>query len=246
MGQERSRSARNAPKSKSARTCAYRKARLCRILPDRLGHCGVLQEKRTFLSRGAAARRTPLSAMHWKSQPSIRSGWTLLFERFLSESRGEWPDIDLDLPSEEQARAGHSVCLSALWRARRGYDGECHYLSGQIGGTRSGKALGFDPESLQRLSSLVANFEWKGPKDTMAHSFQNAGFDIKHPRIAKYLELCMQDSGPATASGTALRRHGDLPGPIQSVLCRWSARPCRAAPSSSGIRKTAPTWASSR
>ena len=25
----------------------------------------------------------------------------LLFERFLSESRGEWPDIDLDLPSED-------------------------------------------------------------------------------------------------------------------------------------------------
>jgi error-prone DNA polymerase len=26
----------------------------------------------------------------------------------------------------------------------------------------------------------------------MAHSFHNAGFDIKHPRIAKYLELCMR------------------------------------------------------
>ncbi|MEO6911145.1 MAG: PHP domain-containing protein, partial [Edaphobacter sp.] len=29
-------------------------------------------------------------------------GMELLFERFLSESRGEWPDIDLDLPSEEK------------------------------------------------------------------------------------------------------------------------------------------------
>ena len=26
----------------------------------------------------------------------------LLFERFLSEERGEWPDIDLDLPSGDQ------------------------------------------------------------------------------------------------------------------------------------------------
>jgi error-prone DNA polymerase len=26
----------------------------------------------------------------------------------------------------------------------------------------------------------------------MAHSFQNAGFDLQHPRIAKYLELCMR------------------------------------------------------
>src|SRR6185312_7798024 len=38
----------------------------------------------------------------------------------------------------------------------------------------------------------VANFEWKGPRDTMAHSFQNAGFDLQHSRIAKYLELCMR------------------------------------------------------
>jgi len=29
-------------------------------------------------------------------------GMDLLFERFLSEERGEWPDIDLDLPSGEQ------------------------------------------------------------------------------------------------------------------------------------------------
>jgi error-prone DNA polymerase len=29
-------------------------------------------------------------------------GMELLFERFLSESRNEWPDIDLDLPSEEK------------------------------------------------------------------------------------------------------------------------------------------------
>jgi error-prone DNA polymerase len=26
----------------------------------------------------------------------------LLFERFLNENRGEWPDIDLDLPSGDQ------------------------------------------------------------------------------------------------------------------------------------------------
>jgi error-prone DNA polymerase len=55
-----------------------------------------------------------------------------------------------------------------------------------------GKALGFDQESLGRLSGLVSQWEWRGKTDTMAHSFQNAGFDLKHPRIAKYLELCMR------------------------------------------------------
>src|SRR5687767_11543679 len=29
-------------------------------------------------------------------------GMDLLFERFLSEERGEWPDIDIDLPSGDR------------------------------------------------------------------------------------------------------------------------------------------------
>ena len=53
-----------------------------------------------------------------------------------------------------------------------------------------GRALGFDQVTLQRLSGLVNHFEWRGPTDTMAHSFKDAGFDLAHPRIAKYLELC--------------------------------------------------------
>jgi len=43
-----------------------------------------------------------------------------------------------------------------------------------------------------RLANLVSHWEWRGENDTMAHSFRNAGFDIQHPRIAKYLELCMR------------------------------------------------------
>ena len=53
----------------------------------------------------------------------------LLFERFLSEERGEWPDIDLDLAQRRSARARHSICLPALRKARRGHDRERHHLS---------------------------------------------------------------------------------------------------------------------
>ena len=36
-------------------------------------------------------------------------GMDLLFERFLSEERGEWPDIDLDLPSGDQRERSSSI-----------------------------------------------------------------------------------------------------------------------------------------
>jgi error-prone DNA polymerase len=56
----------------------------------------------------------------------------------------------------------------------------------------TGKTLGFDADTLGRLSGLVGQWEWRGKTDTMAHSFHHAGFDIRHPRIAKYLELSMR------------------------------------------------------
>ncbi len=55
-----------------------------------------------------------------------------------------------------------------------------------------GKAMGFDPETLGRLSSLVSQWEWKGKNDTLEHSFLHAGFDVKHAHIHKFLELCMR------------------------------------------------------
>jgi error-prone DNA polymerase len=116
----------------------------------------------------------------------------VLFERFLSESRGEWPDIDLDLPSEEKREQAIQYVYQRYGELGAAMTANVITYRGKSAAREVGKALGFDPESLQRLSALVANFEWKGPKDTMAHSFQNAGFDLKHPRIAKYLELCMR------------------------------------------------------
>src|SRR6202000_1113084 len=55
-----------------------------------------------------------------------------------------------------------------------------------------GKALGFDQESLQRLSGLVNHLEWRGPTAAMAHSIKDAVCGLAHPRISKYLELCMR------------------------------------------------------
>jgi error-prone DNA polymerase len=55
-----------------------------------------------------------------------------------------------------------------------------------------GKVLGFEDEQLARLSSLMGHWEWRGENDTMARHFEQAGFDIRHPRIARYLDLCLR------------------------------------------------------
>jgi error-prone DNA polymerase len=50
--------------------------------------------------RGSAANSAVCYALEITAIDPV--GMELLFERFLSESRGEWPDIDLDLPSEDK------------------------------------------------------------------------------------------------------------------------------------------------
>lgn len=140
--------------------------------------------------RGSAANSAVCYALEITAIDPV--GMELLFERFLSESRGEWPDIDLDLPSEEKREQAIQYIYQRYGELGAAMTANVITYRGKSAARDVGKALGFDPESLQRLSTLVANFEWKGPNDTMAHSFQNAGFDVKHPRIAKYLDLCMR------------------------------------------------------
>ncbi|MFZ0662381.1 MAG: error-prone DNA polymerase [Acidobacteriaceae bacterium] len=116
----------------------------------------------------------------------------LLFERFLNESRNEWPDIDLDLPSEDKREQAIQYVYRRYGELGAAMTANVITYRGKSAARETGKALGFDEDTLGRLSSLVGQWEWRGKTDTMAHSFHHAGFDIRHPRIAKYLELSMR------------------------------------------------------
>jgi error-prone DNA polymerase len=140
--------------------------------------------------RGSAANSAVCYALEITAIDPV--GMELLFERFLSESRGEWPDIDLDLPSEEKREQAIQYIYQRYGELGAAMTANVISYRGKSAAREVGKALGFDTESLGRLSGLVSQWEWRGKTDTMAHSFQHAGFDLKHPRIAKYLELCMR------------------------------------------------------
>lgn len=140
--------------------------------------------------RGSAANSAVCYALEITAIDPV--GMELLFERFLSESRGEWPDIDLDLPSEEKREQAIQYVYQRYGELGAAMTANVITYRGKSAAREVGKALGFDSESLGRLSSLVGQWEWRGKTDTMAHSFQNAGFDVRHPRIGKYLELCMR------------------------------------------------------
>jgi error-prone DNA polymerase len=140
--------------------------------------------------RGSAANSAVCYALEITAIDPV--GMELLFERFLSESRNEWPDIDLDLPSEEKREQAIQYVYQRYGELGAAMTANVNTYRQKSAAREVGKALGFDEDSLGRLSSLAGQWEWRGKTDTMAHSFLNAGFDIKHPRIAKYLELSMR------------------------------------------------------
>jgi error-prone DNA polymerase len=140
--------------------------------------------------RGSAANSAVCYALEITAIDPV--GMELLFERFLNENRGEWPDIDLDLPSEDKREQAIQYVYQRYGELGAAMTANVISYRGKSAAREVGKALGFDRESLGRLSGLVSQWEWRGKSDTMAHSFRHAGFDLQHPRIAKYLELSMR------------------------------------------------------
>jgi len=116
-------------------------------------------------------------------------GMDLLFERFLSEERGEWPDIDLDLPSGEQRERVIQHVYERYGRRGAAMTANVITYRGRSAAREAGKVLGFDESVLARLSKLVRTWEWKDPKDTSERQFRDAGLDPAEPRIRKFLEL---------------------------------------------------------
>jgi error-prone DNA polymerase len=119
-------------------------------------------------------------------------GMDLLFERFLSEERGEWPDIDLDLPSGDDREKVIQYVYQRYGQLGAAMTANVITYRGRLAAREVGKVFGFDTETLNRLSTLVGNFEWRGPNDTFDKHFTTAGLDLTQKRIAKYLDLSMR------------------------------------------------------
>jgi error-prone DNA polymerase len=115
----------------------------------------------------------------------------LLFERFLSEERGEWPDIDLDLPSGEQRERAIQYVYQRYGKLGAAMTANVITYRGRSAAREIGKVLGFDPEMLDWLSKLVGSWEYRDPNETLERQFRDAGFDLAHPRLRKFLELAL-------------------------------------------------------
>ena len=140
--------------------------------------------------RGSAANSAVCYALGITAVDPVKM--ELLFERFLSEERGEWPDIDLDLPSGDQRERAIQYIYDRYGKLSAAMTANVITYRGRSAAREVGKVLGFDMETLERLTRLVGHFEYRDESDTLEAQFRIAGFDMRQPRIRKFLELCLR------------------------------------------------------
>lgn len=140
--------------------------------------------------RGSAANSAVCYALEITAVDPV--GMELLFERFLSEERGEWPDIDLDLPSGDQRERAIQYVYERHGKLGAAMCANVITYRGKSAAREIGKVLSFDAETLDRLSRLVSAWEYTDSKDTLTRQFQDAGLDLGQHRILKFFELCQK------------------------------------------------------
>ena len=136
--------------------------------------------------RGSAANSAVCYSLGITACDPIASN--LLFERFLSEGRKSWPDIDLDLPSGDHREA----VIQEVYRrfAPRGAAMTANVITyrGRSAMREMGKVLGIPDDILGRYSELFARGDYKHTLELQEH-LEKSGLKHGHPRMPALIKL---------------------------------------------------------
>ncbi len=136
--------------------------------------------------RGSAANSVVCYALGITAVDPIDS--RLLFERFLSEGRTSWPDIDIDLPSEERREQVIQEVYRKYGRHGAAMTANVITYRGRSAMREAGKVLGFPEDVLGRYSSLFAGGDYPHTLES-TEQVRLAGVDDSHPRLPALLAL---------------------------------------------------------
>jgi error-prone DNA polymerase len=151
------------------------------------------REKILVQGRGSAANSAVCYALGITAVDPV--SMDLLFERFLSEERGEWPDIDLDLPSGDQRERVIQHVYKTYGVHGAAMTANVITYRDRSAAREVGKALGFSLEQADKLSKTLGtwNFgEIKERVETMPAELEGAGFDPTDLRVQHFMRLQMQ------------------------------------------------------
>ncbi len=130
--------------------------------------------------RGSAANSAVCYALGITAVDPIRMN--LLFERFLSEERGEWPDIDIDFPSGDKREQVIQYVYKRYGQHGAAMTANVITFRDRSALREAGLALGFPREQIDAMAK--SGGRWSSIEDTPAllERFQEAGINPQSHR----------------------------------------------------------------
>ncbi len=201
-----------------------------------------LENRILVQGRGSAANSAVCYALSITAVDPVKM--ELLFERFLSEERGEWPDIDLDLPSGDQRErviqhvyekyGPHGAGMTANVITYRDRSSAREVRQGpRLFARAGGRAV----QAARRLELR------RDPRSARGARGRDRARPASIPRSGARGTSCASSSRSRTcrATSASTRAASSSRRGASTRSSRSSPRPCRAASSCSGTRTTAPT-----
>ncbi|MEO8217935.1 MAG: error-prone DNA polymerase [Acidobacteriota bacterium] len=151
------------------------------------------RERILVQGRGSAANSAVCYALSITAVDPVKM--ELLFERFLSEERGEWPDIDLDLPSGDQREKVIQHVYQTYGVHGAAMTANVITYRDRSAAREVGKALGFSPEQVDRFAKQISTWsfgEIRERADSLPGQAAEAGLQVEDVRVRHLLRLWMQ------------------------------------------------------
>ncbi|HYH47857.1 MAG TPA: PHP domain-containing protein, partial [Thermoanaerobaculia bacterium] len=140
--------------------------------------------------RGSAANSAVCYALSITAVDPVKMD--LLFERFLSEERGEWPDIDLDLPSGSQREKVLQYVYKRYGERGAAMTANVITYRDRSATREVAKAFGFSAEQVDRLAKQLGGWSWDlshGEEKSFRNELKAAGFDPEEARLRHFAVL---------------------------------------------------------
>jgi error-prone DNA polymerase len=158
------------------------------IVWDIVNYCR--QQDILVQGRGSAANSAVCYSLGITAVDPI--GMDLLFERFLSEERGEWPDIDLDLPSGDRRERVIQHVYEKYGPLGAAMTANVITYRSRSAAREVGKALSLDEGHIDTLAKVMNNFEFVDPHDTFGKNLAAAGLSLDMPRMRTFADLWLR------------------------------------------------------
>ena len=150
--------------------------------------CAFSRERGILVQgRGSAANSAVCYSLGITAVDPI--GAKLLFERFLSEGRSDWPDIDLDFPSGDRREEVIQEVYRRYGRTGTAMTANVITYQGRNTMREVGKVFGFSDDVLDRFSALFHHGDLPETLELKAQ-LKSAGVSGDNPRFGKLLETC--------------------------------------------------------